>query len=74
MKRKKKLKLKKFRLHPATTILLLIIFVFVLSGVLSAFEAQATYSQINTNTGTLEKVLVSVKSLFNYEGFKYFIR
>ena len=73
MKRKKKLKLKKFRLHPATTILLLIIFVFVLSGVLSAFEAQATYSQINTNTGTLEKVLVSVKSLFNYEGFKYFI-
>lgn len=73
MKRKKKLKLKKFRLHPATTILLLIILVFVLSGVLSAFEAQATYSQINTNTGTLEKVLVSVKSLFNYEGFKYFI-
>lgn len=73
MNKKKKLKLKKFKLHPATTIILLIFLTFILSGVLSLFEAQATYSQINENTGTLEKVLVSVKSLFNYDGFKFFI-
>ncbi len=73
MNKKRKLKLKKFRLHPATTIILLIILTFILSGVLSLFEAQATYSQINANTGTLEKVLVSVKSLCNYDGFKFFI-
>lgn len=73
MNKKKKLKLKKFKLHPATTIILLILLTFILSGVLSLFEAQTTYSQINENTGTLEKILVSVKSLMNYDGFKYFI-
>lgn len=73
MNRKKKLKLKKFKLHPATTIILLILFTFVLSGILSLFEAQVTYSQINENTGTLERILISVENLFNYDGFKYFI-
>lgn len=73
MERKKKLKLKKFRLHPASTIILLIILTFIVSAVLSLFEAQATYSQINENTGTLEKVLVSVTNVLNYTGLKSFI-
>ncbi len=73
MNKKKKLKLKKFKFHPATSIILLIFLTFIVSGILSLFEAQATYSQININTGTLEKVLVSVKSLWNYEGFKFLI-
>ena len=73
MNRKKKLKLKKFRLHPATTILLLIILTFILSGILSIFEAQTTYNQINENTGVIEKVLVSVRSLCNVDGLKFLI-
>lgn len=71
MKEKKKLKLKKFRFHPVTTMILLILFVVVLSGILSAFEMQATYNQVNPNTLQLEPTLVTVKSLLNYDGMKY---
>lgn len=73
MNKKRKLKLKKFKLHPASTILLLIVLTFIISAFLSLFEAQTTYSQINEATGGLEKVLVYVNNMFNYEGFKYFI-
>lgn len=71
MKEKKKLKLKKFHLHPVTSIILLIGVIILLSGILSGLEMQATYNTINANTNQLEPTLVTVENLLNYDGMKY---
>lgn len=73
MKEKKKLRLKKFSLHPVTAFILLTVLVIVLSGIFSAFEMQATYNKINANTNQLEPTLVTVENLLNYDGMKYII-
>ena len=73
MKEKKKLKLKKFYLHPVTAFILLTFLVMVLSGIFSLFEMQATYSKINSTTGELETTLVTVENLFGFSGLKYII-
>ena len=73
MREKKKLKLKKFYLHPVTMFILLTGLVIILSGIFSVFEVQATYNKLNPTTGTLEKTLVTVENLFNYDGIKYII-
>ena len=73
MKEKKKLKLKKFYLHPVTAFILLTLLTMVLSGIFSLFGMQATYSTINTQTGTLESTLVVVENLFSFDGIKYII-
>ena len=70
MKKQKKLKLKKFYLHPATTFLILIVLTVLISGILSAFQMQATYSKLGSNN-QLEKVLVAVENMCNYDGLKY---
>ena len=70
---KKKLKLKKFYFHPITTFIILIIATVLLSGILSAFEVQATYSKLNLSTNKLESTLVVVENLCNYDGIKYII-
>lgn len=72
MKEKKKLKLKKFYLHPITSFILLTIIVVLLSGILSLFEIQGTYTKIDSN-GQLDSVLVTVENLLNYDGMKYII-
>lgn len=73
MKEKKKWKLKKFHFHPVTAFLILIGLTILLSGVLSIFEMQATYSKINPTTNQLESTLVTVENLCNYDGLKYII-
>ncbi|MDD6223666.1 MAG: AbgT family transporter [bacterium] len=73
MKEKKKLKLKKFHFHPVTTFILLIILVIILSKIFFMLGVQATYSKLNLTTNELEKTLVTVEDLFNYEGIKYII-
>lgn len=73
MKEKKRLKLKKIHFHPVTAFILLTGLIILLSGILSFFQVQATYSRLNPTTGTLEKTLVSVESLLNYNGIKYLI-
>ena len=73
MKEKKRLKLKKFYLHPVTAFILLTLLVMVLSGIFSLFGMQATYSTINPQTGALEKTLVVVENLFSFDGIKYII-
>lgn len=73
MNKKKKLKLKKFSLHPTSTYIILIILTFILSGIFSIFEMQSTYSIVGKTTHVLEKTLVSVESLLNYDGISYFI-
>lgn len=73
MKEKKKLKLKKFYLHPVTVFILLTFLTIVLSGIFSLFGAEATYSTINPANGNLETNLVAVENLFSFDGIKYII-
>ena len=73
MKEKKKLKLKKFHLHPVTAFLLLTFLTILLSGFLSLIGAQATYTTINSVNGNLETNLVAVENLFSFNGIKYII-
>jgi len=73
MREKKKLKLKKFHLHPVTTFILLTGITMLLSWILSIFQVQATYNRLNLTTYELEKTLVAVENLFNYNGIKSLI-
>lgn len=73
MQEKRKLKLKKFYIHPVTIFILLSIFVVVLSAILSSVEMQATYNKINQTTKELEPTLVTVENLLSYDGMKYVI-
>ena len=73
MKEHRKLKLKKFYFHPITVFLFLTVFVIFLSGILSAFEMQATYNTINENAKDLEPTLVAVENLLSFDGLKFII-
>ena len=73
MKEKKKIRLKKFHLHPISAFMLLTWFTIVLSGILSLIGAQATYTTVNAVTGNLETNLVVVENLFSFEGLQYII-
>lgn len=73
MNNRRKLKLKKFYFHPVTIFLLLTFLVIILSGILSIFQAQATYSTVNVNTKELEPVLVTIENLFSFDGLKFII-
>ena len=73
MNDKRKLKLKKFYLHPITTFFLLTILVVVLSGIFSLFEMQATYNTVNINTKELEPTLITVENLFSLSGMRYIL-
>ena len=73
MSEKRKLKLKKFYFHPVTIFLFLIVMTIILSGILSAFEMQATYNTVNPNTNELEPTLVVVENLLSFDGMKFLI-
>jgi len=61
----------KTSLNPIMTLVLLIGFTVVLSGILSLFGVGASYDEINTVTNTYESTYVAVESLFNLSGVKY---
>ena len=71
--KKKKLKLKKYNLHPVISFILLTIFVVILSGIISGLGIQASYKEINSQTLEVQSKLVSVENLLNYNGLKYII-
>lgn len=73
MNDKRKLKLKKFYFHPITIFIFLTIVVVLLSGILSAFEMQATYNTVNVNTKELEPTLIAVENLFSFNGLKFIL-
>ena len=73
MKEKKKLRLKKFYLHPTTAFILLIFLVVILSSILSAFEMQATYNTVNETTKSLEPTIVAVENILSFDGMKFII-
>ena len=70
---KKKLKLKKFNLHPIVTFILLTFLVIILSGFFSLAGIQVSYNQINMINLDLETKLVSVENLLNFNGIKFII-
>ena len=73
MNDKRKLRLKKFYFHPITVFIFLTFLVIVLSGILSAFQTQATYNTVNVNTKELEPVLITVENLLSFDGLKFLI-
>lgn len=73
MNTKKKLKLKKFSLHPITTFIVMTLGVLVLSWLLSILQIQSTYTLVRPENLELESVFVSIKNMLNYDGIKYII-
>ena len=70
---KKKLRLKKFNLHPVVTFIILTFLTIIVSWILSAFDIQILYNQVNKINLELETKILSVENLFNYKGIKYII-
>lgn len=73
LKKKKKLKIKRYHVHPATAFVLLTFLVIILSGIFSKFGLQANYNRLNIASNKLESTLVTVENLCNYNGIKYII-
>ena len=73
MRDRKKLKLKKFYIHPVSTFMILTIFIILLSGIFSLLQMQATYNVVNINTKELEPTLVTVENLLSFDGLKFII-
>lgn len=71
--KKKKLRLKKPKLHPISIYLILILVTVILSGILSALQFQTTYSTISSVDLSIVQNTVTVENLFSFEGLKYII-
>src|SRR5574344_809045 len=63
--------MEKIKLHPIMTFMILIILTIILSGILSFLGLEATYTKVNTVTGSYDQTLVVVESLFSLSGLKY---
>lgn len=72
MNKTKKIRFKKHKFHPITTLVLITIFVMVLSSILSGFNVQVSYPSIG-NDGELVNTTTIVTGMFNSTGFKYLI-
>lgn len=66
----KKIK-EKMTLHPIMTIMILILFTIVVSGIFSLFGVQVTYNEVNANTLKYSTEVISVNNLFSLSGIKY---
>lgn len=73
MPKKRKLKFKKIKLHPATMYLLFILITIILSGILSSFKFQTSYNTINPTDLSITQNTIEVYNLFNFNGLKYMI-
>lgn len=68
----KKLRVReKIGLHPVMMLLILCFIVIILSGILSFFNVQATYSKVSSITGDYQVTTEAVNSLFSLSGLKY---
>lgn len=73
MNEKKKMRLKKFYLHPATTFIILTFIVMIISLILSRLNLTSYYNVIDKNNLDLESRIVKVKNMFSPEGWKFLI-
>ena len=71
--KKKKLRLKKAKLHPISLYLILIVATILVSWLLSILGFQTTYSTISPIDLSIVQNTVSVENLLNFEGIKYII-
>lgn len=69
MKRKKK----ELRLHPALLFLVLTVIVMIISSVCHTLNIETSYYSVNSVTGDLESIPVTIDSLFNRTGIQYLI-
>ena len=72
MREKKKLRLKKFYIHPVTAFILLTFLTIIVSGIMSAIGVQANYSTLSPS-GSIENNVVMVENLCSFDGLKYII-
>ena len=73
MNKKKKLKLKKIKLHPISTYLILIAVTIILSWLLSILNFQTTYSTVSSVDLSMVQNTVKVENLLSFTGLKYII-
>ena len=73
MNNKRKLRLKRFYLHPITSFIILTLLVVIVSGILYLFQTQGRYNTVNVNTNEMESTLVVVENLFCFDGLKFLI-
>ena len=73
MQDKKKLKLKKFYLHPITIYILLTFITILISGILSNLELGGTYNEINTMKNELSPKIESIYNMLSFDGIKFLI-
>jgi len=71
MKEKKRIRFKRFSLHPITSFILMTLIVMIISAIMSSLELQSTYSRINSTTYDLEPVMVNVENMLSFTGMKY---
>lgn len=68
-----KKKLKKMKLHPVTSYIIMLVGIILLSFILSGLNISATYNSINPDTNELTKEIITVKNLLSYDGLKTII-
>ncbi len=73
MNKRKKMRLKRLKTHPVTVYIILTLLTVIVSGILSSFNFQTTYSTINPADLSIVQNTVIVENLLNYDGLKYII-
>ena len=61
----------KISLHPIMTLIIMMGFAIVLSGLLSLLDVESTYMKIKASTGDFSSTLITVENLFSLHGLKY---
>ena len=67
------MKFKEKKLHPALLLFVLTIIIMVVSSVGSILNLETTYYNVNSVTGELETVVVTINNLFNRTGIQYLV-
>ena len=67
------MKFKEKKLHPALLLFVLTIIIMVVSSVGSILNLETTYYNVNSVTGELETVVVTINNLFNRSGIQYLV-
>lgn len=70
---KLKLKIKRRKLNPVTTYILLTFGVILLSGILSLFHFQTTYNIVDSTKMELIQITSAVENVFSFDGLKYIV-
>lgn len=73
MNNRKKLRLKRIKIHPITIYFILIIATILISGLLSILKFQTTYSTVSPTDLSFVQNTIVVENLLSFDGIKYII-